>query len=75
MKKIIDNVEEAQILDESKVSNETIPLKTFVYQVKETGEGTLEIGKQEGGFSAYEIMGFLNLEIARITKDIIEGLK
>ncbi|QMV49807.1 MAG: hypothetical protein [Cryophage ML09] len=75
MKKVMKNVEEAHILGESPIASPEPQLRTFVYQVKETGEGTLEIGKQEGGFSLYEIIGFLNLETARITKTVIEGLK
>ena len=75
MKKVMKNVEEAQILGESPIPNAPPQLREFVYQVKETGLGTLEIGKKEGGFSLYEILGFLNLETARITKSIIEGLK
>lgn len=75
MSKNFKNVEEAAIVGESPIKHlpevPKHPAMSYVYSVGINADGVMEIGKKSEGFSPYEVLGFLQLELARITKEIM----
>ena len=68
MNKEIKNVEEAHVIDESPV----VQTGEYVFKVtQDSVNKNLEFSKSENGFTLYEIMGFLQVELASITVRIL----